>query len=135
MGKRTKNHSHYNIPAESEDEGGEAPAAAPHLGRMLKEVASRGSDVRVRHKSTLVNVPQSPSKSQSRRAATPLLRDDDPPPQMEQPNYNLRETGSDSGGDDSADEGGRELRESVSFFFFFLMRVFPKTVKCARLNH
>ncbi|KAJ7214613.1 hypothetical protein C8J57DRAFT_1600815 [Mycena rebaudengoi] len=112
MGKHAKNHSHYNIPAESEDEGGEAPSAAPHLGRMLKEITSHGSDGRVHHKSTLVNVPQSPSKSQSRWAAAPLLRDDNPLPEMEQPIYDLRETGSDSGGDDSTDEGGRELRES-----------------------
>ncbi|KAJ7204612.1 hypothetical protein C8J57DRAFT_1618880 [Mycena rebaudengoi] len=106
MGKHAKNHSHYNIPAESEDEGSEAPSAAPHLGRMLKEITSHGSDGRVCHKSTLVNVPQSPSKSQSCRAAAPLLRDDNPLPEMEQPIYDLRETGSDSGGDDSADEGG-----------------------------
>jgi hypothetical protein len=115
MGKRSKNHSHYDIPAESEDEGGEAPAAAPRLGRMLQEVASHGSDGRIRHKSTLVNVPQSPSKSQRRQADASLLRDDNPLPEMEQPNYDLREAGSDSGGEDSDDEGGRELRESVSF--------------------
>ncbi|KAJ7242248.1 hypothetical protein C8J57DRAFT_1557922 [Mycena rebaudengoi] len=112
MGKRSKNHSHYDILAESEDEGGEAPAAAPRLGRMLQEVASHGSDGRIRHKSTLVNVPQSPSKSQRRQADASLLRDDNPLPEMEQPNYDLREAGSDSGGEDSDDEGGRELRES-----------------------
>ncbi|KAJ7265087.1 hypothetical protein C8J57DRAFT_1622132 [Mycena rebaudengoi] len=103
MGKR-KNHSHYDIPAESDDE---AADASPILGRMLQEVASRGLDGRTRYKATLVNVPQSPSKSQHRYA--PMLHDDEAPPDMEPPNYDLRDTGSD---DDSGEEGGRELRES-----------------------
>ncbi|KAJ7198441.1 hypothetical protein C8J57DRAFT_1635386 [Mycena rebaudengoi] len=107
MGKR-KNHTHYDIPA-SEDEEDEAPTTVPRLGRMLQETASRGLGGESRYKSTMVNVPLSPVKHTRRAAEAEMLREDLPYPEFDQPIYDLKDTSSDSGEDDSEDEGGAQI--------------------------
>lgn len=128
MAKR-KNESHYDLAPESDDEmdslsDDEGGPAVMLTGQILQETFTSREGRSTQHIAKMVPVPASPSKAPRTRAAD-LLPDEDWGDEAP-PHYEPREPGaeydaSDSDSDNSGDEGGRELRESVSHVFKTLL--------------